>query len=344
MHRDQRAAVTSALREIYDGEWSRPVGTGGGRILHWKGKCGFIGAVTPSIDKHAAITAALGERFLHYRHEKTLRALANFGNEATMREELAETIGALLAGIGGTPEPLTVADQHRIANLAEFAAQARTGVERDGYKGIVQVMPQAEVATRLAKQLAALRAGAHTVGADNDTAWRTIYKVALDSIPALRRRILTKLHEADHPLQLADLVTRTGIPKRTLDQSVEDLALIGIVDRTKTKEHNTAPWQVQLSAQGKTLWPVGNSGLGEKSQVGPRTRRCLRVGPTVMTRVTMVLKPRSSLLVFGLQTSRDTTAAGARSGSTPTTDSTRVNSVPDPWPGIAYSPISRGQD
>ncbi|MEP7105871.1 MAG: ArsR family transcriptional regulator, partial [Chloroflexota bacterium] len=35
MHRDARASVLAALREIYDGSWTRHVGTDGGRTLSW---------------------------------------------------------------------------------------------------------------------------------------------------------------------------------------------------------------------------------------------------------------------------------------------------------------------
>jgi hypothetical protein len=38
MHRDTRAATLSALREVYDGSWTRHVGTDGGKRLHWQGR------------------------------------------------------------------------------------------------------------------------------------------------------------------------------------------------------------------------------------------------------------------------------------------------------------------
>src|SRR5207245_2101568 len=55
MHRDARGQVVAALRESFDGSWSRSAGTGGGQTLSWAGKCGFLGAVTPSIDRHHAV-------------------------------------------------------------------------------------------------------------------------------------------------------------------------------------------------------------------------------------------------------------------------------------------------
>ena len=43
MRRDARASVLAALREIYDGSWTRVLGTDGGRTLRWTGKVGLIG-------------------------------------------------------------------------------------------------------------------------------------------------------------------------------------------------------------------------------------------------------------------------------------------------------------
>ena len=52
MNRDARAALLAGLREVYDGSWTRHVGTDGGRTLHWAGKVGLIAGCTPAIDQH----------------------------------------------------------------------------------------------------------------------------------------------------------------------------------------------------------------------------------------------------------------------------------------------------
>ena len=67
MNRDARAAVLAALREVYDGAWTRHVGTDGGRTLAWAGKVGLVGGCTPTIDRHHAVMGAMGERFVLYR-------------------------------------------------------------------------------------------------------------------------------------------------------------------------------------------------------------------------------------------------------------------------------------
>ena len=67
MHREQRANVLAALREIYDGSWHRDVGTDGGRRLHWEGRVGLLAGATTVLDQHHGVMAQLGERFLLHR-------------------------------------------------------------------------------------------------------------------------------------------------------------------------------------------------------------------------------------------------------------------------------------
>lgn len=75
-NRDARASALAALREVYDGSWTRAVGTDGGRLLEWSGKVGLIAGGTPSYDRHHAVIAALGDRFILVR-------LADFEHDAS---------------------------------------------------------------------------------------------------------------------------------------------------------------------------------------------------------------------------------------------------------------------
>ena len=101
-NRDTLRAAMSAMREVYDGAWHRPVGTDGGKVLHWKGKCGFIGGVTPSYDRYGSITNALGDRFVLLRlpevdpDKQARAALAQAKHERRMRAELAEAMTTLI--------------------------------------------------------------------------------------------------------------------------------------------------------------------------------------------------------------------------------------------------------
>src|SRR5690606_38143365 len=103
-NKDSSAAALAALREIYDGSWHRPIGTDGGRVLSWSGKCGLIGGVTPTIDRYAQVVGALGDRYLLLRLPDVdpvamaRSALAQGSNQRQMRTELAEAMAGLIAG------------------------------------------------------------------------------------------------------------------------------------------------------------------------------------------------------------------------------------------------------
>jgi len=91
---DQRGKVLSALREIYDGRWDRPVGVDGGRTLAWAGRIAVVGAVTTAWDRAHDVVAAMGDRFVLIRTDSGAKAtrikagrkaIGNTGSEIEMR-------------------------------------------------------------------------------------------------------------------------------------------------------------------------------------------------------------------------------------------------------------------
>jgi hypothetical protein len=262
MHREARAAALSAMREVYDGSWDRPVGTDGGRVLSWKGKCGVLGAVTPTIDKHHAVMGALGERFVFYRLEpidprsQSRQRLANRGREAVMRKELSEAVADVLALVD-KDRPLAELDDveiERLIDLATFVVRARSAVERDGYDRQVVVMPTAEAPSRLIGSLSTLMAGLDAVGAPSAEAWQVVTKAGWDCIPDVRRRLLTAIRA--HPrINTSGLVEATSVPKATANLVLEDMALLGLVDGRKAGDHDNSPWVWDLSEETVSSWP-----------------------------------------------------------------------------------------
>lgn len=264
-HREARAEALAALREVYDGRYDRPVGTGGGRVLSWAGKCGLIGGCTPTIDRHHAVMAAMGERFCLYRldvtdpAEQARRRIKNFRHELEMRIELAEATARILEPVqDAKPAELDTDAIDTIVAWARFAVWARTGVERDGYSHDVLLMPSIEAPARIAGTLAAMHAGLTAIGVPPADLWRIVTKLAGDCIPDLRRRLLHTLHQTHDALYTADLVSLTGIPKTTAERTLEDLALLGLLERTKKADHSTAAWLWRLSPEAAELWPTAS--------------------------------------------------------------------------------------
>jgi hypothetical protein len=107
MDRRARGVVFAALREIYDGKWERNVGIGGGRTLSWVGRIAVVGASTTAWDSAHSIIAIMGDRFVVVRADSNstagrlgaaCKAIANTGQEAKMRTELADAAGRLVTG------------------------------------------------------------------------------------------------------------------------------------------------------------------------------------------------------------------------------------------------------
>jgi DNA-binding MarR family transcriptional regulator len=251
MNRDGRAALLAALREVYDGSWTRHVGTDGGRTLPWAGKVGLVAGVTPTIDRHHAVMGSMGERFILFRlpevdeNEQAARALAHVGKETSMRRELSESVALLFSAGLGEPRELTDEDRRRLIALATLTVRCRSSVERDGYTREIELIPDAEAPTRLVVVLAQLLAGLDAIGATRQDAWRVVTKASLDSIPATRRSVMEVLLEATKPIATPKLAERLGYPTPTAKRALEDLTAHRIARRASRGTGQTADtWEI----------------------------------------------------------------------------------------------------
>lgn len=265
MKYEARTAMLSALREIYDGSWTRHVGVDGGRTLSWSGKIGLVAGVTGAIDSHHAVMSLMGERFLLYRQAdpdeaQARRALEHIGDEPTMRAELAAAMAGLFAGLKmpDHAEVLTESERDRLVALAGLAARARSGIERDGHTREIILIPPPEAPARLALSLARLYAGLRAVGVEYDRAWQLVIKVAFDSVPALRRNLvdqLAKVSNADSTTLALAVHHPTVVTRRAL----EDLTAHGVVERFTAGAGKADLWALSdwaarnYRAAGRTL-------------------------------------------------------------------------------------------
>lgn len=250
--RDTRASVLAALREVYDGHWVRRIGSDGGRCLDWRGKVALFAGCTPSIDSHHAVVSSMGERFIFVRlpipDETTLslRALDHVDSEQAMRAELADVIARFFATtiIPAVPPALNSDDKRRLVALASLAVRCRSAVERDGYHREIQLIPGAEAPTRLSLILARLMAGMRVVGVSEADVWRVAVKVALDSMPQLRRLVFDQLRKAPGVVDTTTLATSIRYPAQTTRRACEDLAAHGVIERQPGGEGKADRWQL----------------------------------------------------------------------------------------------------
>jgi hypothetical protein len=253
MNREQRAGLLAALREIYDGAWTRHVGADGGRTLPWRGKVALIGGVTPVIDAHHAVMAAMGERFLLCRlpdvqpEQQALTALRHVGKESAMRRELRDAVTRLFVGLHLAAFDLTDDGRQKLAALATLVARCRSAVERDSYKREIELVPGSERPARLVLALARVYSGMRNIGVSEQECWPLLWRVGLDCIPAIRRSGFDWLRK-NGKTSTRDVATGIGYPTTTVRRALEDLTVHGILEREKNGV--TDDWELTRDAHG----------------------------------------------------------------------------------------------
>lgn len=234
MHRDTRAAVLAALREVYDGLWARNVGSDGGQTLEWSGRLITIGAVTTAWDAAHSVISAMGDRFVLVRMDSTTgrmqsgrRAIRNTGEEAQMRAELAEAATWVLdCAHVETPYKLTDDDIETLLAVADLVTLSRTAVERD-YQGNVIDAHAPEMPTRFAKQLTQILRGGVAIGMQPCDALQLAVRCGRDSMPPLRLAIIEDV--ASHPYSTSwDVSKRIDKPRTTVDREMQGLHMLGV--------------------------------------------------------------------------------------------------------------------
>ena len=138
MHAETRAETLAALREVYDGAWTRHLGSAGGKTLSWKGKVAIIFAATEVIDSHHSVIGAMGDRFLLSRlkpvagRKQFSRALKHAGSSISqMRKELAGAVTRLFARRRTEASQIDDEETEAIGKAIALAVRLRGAVARD---------------------------------------------------------------------------------------------------------------------------------------------------------------------------------------------------------------------
>jgi hypothetical protein len=251
MNKNDRGPLLAALREIYDGRWSRLVGSDGGRTLEWSGKCGLVAGATPSIDEHHGLMAALGERFIFFRMDEadaaelTKRALTAAGHEQAMRQELAAAVAALFQSIPQIEvAKLSDDEQDSLIALASFTTRCRSAVNRDPYTREITLVVGAEAPPRLAKTLLLLLSALRALGVSEDAAWRLVQRVAFDSMPRIRWQALQTMLNDPRQWTTSALAEKLGYPSNTMRRALEDLAVYRVLHRHAEGAGHADRWEL----------------------------------------------------------------------------------------------------
>jgi hypothetical protein len=199
----------------------------------------------------------MGERFTLCRlaeadDEQAVRALSHVGErEHVMRDELAAAVAAVFAGRSDTPRPLDEQERDELVRLAALVTRARSAVERDRVTREIEQVPGAEGPARLAVTLERLLAGLDSLGCERQRAWQAVRRVALDCIPALRRRLLERLCEQAAPEATKQIAEAVDLPTVTVRRALEDLTAYGLFSRYGQGEGKADVWTATDWTRGR---------------------------------------------------------------------------------------------
>lgn len=230
MPREARQQLLAALREIYDGRWIRLVGSDGGKSIPWEGRIGLLAGVTSDIDNHFEVMSKLGERFVYYRlpeldlpeqEQQAERAL----NSIDQPHVLAYVVENFFTDLALPPERPKCIDRENdfLKALATLVARCRSSIDRDGQKRTIEFIHAPEAPARLAKQLKLLLTGLAAIGVRAPYRHQLVRKVALDSMPPTRRKVLCALASMKCPATRKDLRQRLRLPDSMIYRALEEL-------------------------------------------------------------------------------------------------------------------------
>ena len=248
MHPETKAEILAALREVYDGAWTRHLGSDGGRTLAWKGKIGLVFAATEVIDAHHSVIGSMGDRFLLSRLAPAAgklqfsRALDHVGaTTKQMRTELAEAVARLFAGRRAEPQPISNEEIEQIGDIISLAVRLRGAVARDRGSREIEAIYGAEGTARIGLALERLLAGLGTLGVERKIALEVVKSVALDSVPPLRRRAYDCVCKYRN-VETSDVAIELNLPTVTTRRILEDLAAHGLVTRCSQGQGKADLW------------------------------------------------------------------------------------------------------
>jgi len=227
MRTETRNAILGQLREVYDGEYERGVGTKlRGGILKWRGRVGVAAGSTEVVfTSHKTVMAKMGERFLYYRmpdedtHTSLPLSTSVIGNEYKIEKEIHDAFRAYAKELVYSPSSIGRYWEGRIEALGEFVSLIRTPIpelesgERGRKEGGARVNKQLQTLAQIFKAV-------HKTDEMNEDIFKLCLKAGMDSIPSLKLELVEILRAQDittseRALSTLELAVRLGHTSNT---------------------------------------------------------------------------------------------------------------------------------
>jgi hypothetical protein len=236
--RGSRDQLFANLRRVYDGHLSRDVANAPGPLV-WEGRCTILAGCTSAIDNYSAHADQLGPRWVYYRlrsraakekrdasRMKRAKALEIESYRKRAQELARQVILDAREAAPGVVLPESFGDE--LDNMAIVACLGRGSVPRSGYgtRDIIGV-PEVEEPPRLVGQLTLLAQSLRALGMDESDTLALCRRVALDSMPEVRRRVLDVIVKQDN-ITPAAVGRWAECAHKVARMTLEDLAALGL--------------------------------------------------------------------------------------------------------------------
>jgi len=260
--KETRGAIIGLLRKVYDGEITKATGNDD-KLNDWERKIGVLGGSTSTFHSKMGEFSDMGERIILYTFDQPDkrelgRWIMKHGiNDDAAKKDMREAFKAYLDSPGlvfnqQLPE-LSLEIQDDLLDLAELTTKARSSVERDLYdrnKPITMIHLEEQIA-RFLKQLMAMAYGLLILNKHDEIGEgkflsidkKLLYKIALDSIPMIRRLVLVELTRYTAPTTAQAIGTFMGLTTSTITYALQDLNAYKMVD--KQVGHGEHLWELK---------------------------------------------------------------------------------------------------
>ena len=208
MNVDDKRAVWSQLRDLYDGKAGKDTGSG----KHAKYDniyCCLLGASTSSIDQQILIHQDLGTRELLWREEDAQnqekhqelmeKVWDNAGKEAEMRRELNGVVKNFIHSKKLKDVEINGDVKKQIMLLAEYTRTMRCSCSIDHFSGQLTTIIEPEMPTRILKQYKRIYKGLKSLddGYDDARAMAILKRIAMSTVNPIRAKIYEILKEKE---------------------------------------------------------------------------------------------------------------------------------------------------
>jgi hypothetical protein len=248
MRPETKAELLAALREIYDGKWTRVIGADGGRTLQWAGKIGLLFGCTRVYDSYYSVISELGDRFLLCRMEpdakQFIHAIKHANRAPQMRARLVKAVTDLFAVPLPPPRDISDKEIKWLNDILQIAVRLRGAVKRDYRTRELEDIYGAEGTARFGKALERVLAGLDCLGVKRSKARKVIRSIAFDSVPPNRLSVYRYLKSLKGRLANSRAIARAvKLPTTTARRALEELVVYGLAERDPQGRGKADQWR-----------------------------------------------------------------------------------------------------